>query len=71
MNPAFVPKFLEHQSGVILFGILQIHPQRFINAQIILRDVPEELTLVHDLLRGGEGVVVGVVVGVLALGVFD
>ena len=57
---------------LVLLRILQIHPQRFINAQVVLRDIAEELALVHDLVRGGEGAVVRVFVAlVVALGVFD
>ena len=38
-----------------LLGILQIHPQGFIDAQVVFRDVAEELALfVDELLGGGE-----------------
>ena len=46
-----------------LLGILQIHPERFIDAQVILRDVAEEFAFGDGLVSGAQGGVLGVGVG--------
>ena len=53
---------------LVLLRILQIHPQRFVDAQVVLRNVAEELALfVDEGLGGGQGVIVGVVVVLIIL----